>query len=363
MKKYDERETLFSRISLEKGTKEYEEFYAKNPQYQKDDDSIRGVSFRDNLRKSDEFKKRFFPLTANNKLFIKNLHDLVENFEVKERQVIEHSFAKNLKEIGKYYGATDVGMMKLKDSSYYEYLGGLSDEIGLDTYGKKVKRTFNTAIVFTVKMDLEFMNRAPHFEELLTTEEAYLKVAQVGARIAVYIKSLGYRAMFNHSEYYLAPLVPLAVDAGLGEIGICNHLVTKEHGNNVRLGAVFTNLQVDYDQPIEYGLNDFCKICSLCMMNCPSKSITHKERMVNGKRFFKFDDASCFALWNNSGTDCGTCIQSCPFTQGVDLFKVNQMKDNPKMMKQIMEEYLEEFGRRNYTKKELSILNLEDKDD
>ena len=26
-------------------------------------------------------------------------------------------------------------------------------------------------------------------------------------------------------------------------------------------------------------------------------------------------------------------------------------------------EYLEEFGRRNYTKKELSILNLEDKDD
>ena len=40
-------------------------------------------------------------------------------------------------------------------------------------------------------MDKEQINRAPHFEELLTTEEAYLKVAQVGARIAVYIKSLG----------------------------------------------------------------------------------------------------------------------------------------------------------------------------
>ncbi len=228
--------------------------------------------------------------------------------------------------------------------------------MNIDSYGKEILPKYKTAIMFTVLMDKDMINRAPYFEELLATEEAYLKVSIIGSRIAMYLKELGYKSMFNSSEFYLAPLVPLAYDAGLGEIGMCNHIVTKEYGNNIRLGAVFTTLVIDYDKPIDFGLTEFCKNCALCLSNCPSNAITHKTRDVNGRQFYKFDDNKCFGMWINSGTDCGICISSCPFTQGVDLTKLSLIKEKPEMIKEIMDEHLQKYGRRQYPKNDLDIV-------
>ena len=155
-------------------------------------------------------------------------------------------------------------------------------------------------------------------------------------------------------------MVPLAYDAGLGEIGMSNHLVTLEHGDNIRLGAVFTNLELDLDSPVDFGLTEFCKHCALCLINCPSHSITHLTRMVNGRQFYKFNENSCFDLWAKAGTDCGVCIQSCPFTQGVDLEKVKKMKNNPEIMDELVKEHLDKHGRRKYIKNELDIIKRED---
>lgn len=363
MKKYDEKETLFSRLNLEKGTKEYNEFYSKNKDLKEKDDSLRRISFRHVLRKSKQFKDLFFPLTSNNKLYIKSLHEMATNFEIKDKLDIPKGFSSNIKEITKYYGATDVGIVNLDEFSYYSHSGGLSESLGIYNYNEKIKPKYKTAIVFTVKMDLDFMNRAPNFEELLTTEQAYLRVAEVSARLALYLKSIGYDAFANNSEIYLAPLVPLAYDAGLGEIGMSNHLITLEHGDNVRLGAVFTNIELDVDKPIDFGLTDFCRKCALCLINCPSHSITHNPRMVNGRQFYKFDENSCFELWVKTGTDCGVCIQSCPFTQGIDLDKVKRMKNNQELMEELVQEHLEIHGRRKYTKSDLDIVKIgEDSD-
>jgi epoxyqueuosine reductase QueG len=276
------------------------------------------------------------------------------------RVSVKPSFAANIKEITKYYGATTVGITKLDDYHYYSHMGGVSEHLGMDTYNQKVIPKYTTAIVFTIKMDTEMINRGPMFEELLATEEAYVRVATVGSRLAMYLKDLGYKAMFNNSEYYLAPLVPLAYDAGLGEIGMTNHIVSKEYGNNIRLGAVFTTLEVDIDHPVDFGLTEFCKQCALCLSNCPSSAISHKTRMVNGRKFYKFDDNACFDIWLKSGTDCGTCISSCPFTQGVDLMKLAQIKEKPTIIKEMMDEHYQKHGRRVYTKHDLDIVKIED---
>lgn len=358
MKKYDERETLFSRVNLEKGSKEYEEFYKLNKTFKSKDDSLRRITFRNSLRKSQQFKDLFFPITENNKLYIKTLHEMVENFEVKDKVEIPKGFNNNIKEITKHYGATEVGIVKLDEYSYYSHFGGLNESLGIKSYGEAIKAKYKTGIIFTVKMDLDLMNRAPHFEELLTTEQTYLRVAEISSRLALYLKSLGYDSFSNNSEIYLAPLVPLAYDAGLGEIGMSNHLVTLEHGDNVRLGAVFTNMELEIDKPVDFGLKDFCKKCALCLINCPSHSITHLPRIVNGRTFYKFDDNSCFELWTKTGTDCGVCIQSCPFTQGIDLEKVKKMKDNPELMAELVQEHLDKHTRRKYTKNDLDIVKI-----
>ena len=361
MKKYDERQTLFSRVTLVRNSKEYKEFYRKNPSYRKKDDKVRNVSFRRSIRKSERFKDVFLPLTGHNKLMISSMFNTAREFKVSnKRQDLPKSFSKNIKEITKYYGATDVGIVKLTDYNYYSHFAGLNEAVGIkDNYGQPISPKYKTAIVFTMAMDLELMNRAPHYEELMATEDAYLKVALTGARLEMYIKSLGYKAESQNGEYYLAPLVPLAHDAGLGQIGMCNHIVTKEFGNNVRLGAVLTTLELNYDEPIDYGLHDFCKKCALCLMNCPSKAITHLPRMVNGRQFYKFDDNKCFEVWTKMGTDCGTCIQACPLSQGVDLSKLEKMKDNPELMDEIMKEHHDKHGRRNYTPEDLKIVKLE----
>lgn len=364
MKKYDERETLFSRVSLKKGTQEYKEFYRKNKQSKKEDDKQRNVAFRHKLRKSDRFKELFFPLTKDNKRYIKSVFDMAESKEVNPRRVnIEPGFSSNLKEIAKYYGATSAGIVKLTDYSYYSHHGGVSNAFDMDTYNKKILPKYKSAIVYTVLMDKEQINRGPQYEELLATEEAYVKVATVGSRITMYLKELGYKAMFNNSEFYLSPMVPLAHDAGLGEIGMCNHLVTKEYGNNVRLGAVFTTLEVNYDKPINFGLTEFCKRCALCLSNCPSKAITHLPRVVNGRQFYKFHDNRCYDMWLKSGTDCGTCISTCPFTQGIDSKDLDRIKDDPKKIDEILEKFNEKYGRRVYIKNDLDIVKLENKDD
>jgi epoxyqueuosine reductase QueG len=362
MKKYDERNTLFARVGLQEGTKEYEEFYNRNPKTKFDDDESRDRSFRNQLRKSDRFKELFFPLIQNNKKIIKGVHDLTVQHPVAEKRLdIEDSFRENIKEITKYFGASNVGIAKLNDLSYYSHQGGLAAHVNLQTYNVEVKPSYSTAIVFTVEMDKDKMNRAPMYEELLATEIAYVKVAEIGSKLTMYLKDLGYRAEMNHSEFYLAPMVPLAVDAGLGQIGMCNHIVTKEHGNRVRLGAVFTTLKLSEDQPVDFGLTEFCKKCALCLLNCPSKAITHKPRMVNGRQFYKFDDNKCYEMWLRSGTDCGTCISACPFSQGVDLEKLDKIKEQPELIDQIMEEHYAKHGRRVFTKKDLPIVKIGDK--
>jgi len=57
-------------------------------------------------------------------------------------------------------------------------------------------------------------------------------------RVRILIANLGHEATANHLLHYTAILPPLAVDAGLGEIGRLGYLMTKEFGPRIRLSAV-----------------------------------------------------------------------------------------------------------------------------
>lgn len=357
---YDERNTMFSRARLKKNTKEYNAFYSKNPTLKQADDKVRGMDFQNTLRKSDQFKSLFFPLTSSNHRILTTFHTSVDEMKINKKQSIPNDFHRNIKAITKHYGANDVGIVKLTNDHYYSHHGGVNDGIGIiGNYGEATDKHYTHAIVYLIAMDKTYINRAPNFEELLETENTYLNIAYTGTRLALYLKSLGYDALLQSEAYYVTPLVPLAYDAGLGEIGLANHIITKKYGDNIRLGAVLTTMPLQADQPINFGLEAFCKRCALCLMNCPSKSIKHQTREVNGRMFYKFDDQTCFNLWKNTGTDCGICIQSCPFTQGIDPSLIDVAKNNPQKIDAIIKTHLEKNGRRASEKKPLDIVTLE----
>ena len=97
MKYYDERETLFSRLGLNKGTKEYTAFYSANPELKIKDDALRGVSFRRNIKKSERFKDLFLPIPGGNKAIISSVFHAGQDFKVNEtKQQIDKSFSSSI---------------------------------------------------------------------------------------------------------------------------------------------------------------------------------------------------------------------------------------------------------------------------
>ncbi len=110
-------------------------------------------------------------------------------------------------------------------------------------------------------------------------------------------------------------LVPLAVDAGLGELGRLGYLVTKEYGPRVRLGAVTTDIPLIPDKPVDIGMEDFCKVCKKCALCCPSGSIPMEDpTVVNGTLRWKLYAETCFEYWGKVGTDCNVCMRVCPWS-------------------------------------------------
>jgi ferredoxin len=360
-KTYDERQTMFSRARLVKGSERYLAFYKAYPEYKKGDDEVRGMDFLESLRKDDLFKQTFFPTFSNNALYMKHMYDFLDSVDKPADLVkIDSAFTQNIKAIAKRFGAKEVGIVKLDKAHYYAYHGGVSEPLG-DLYNRKVDKHYTHAIVFFKPMSKDAINRSPHFEELFETQNIYLDVAYIGSRLAAYTKSLGYDSTFASEIFSPAPLVPLALDAGLGQIGMTNHIVNQTYGDRIRLGAVFTTLPLETDTPVDFGLEAFCKRCSLCLMNCPNQSIKPHKRRVNGRDFYKFDDQSCFKLWKNMGTDCGVCIQSCPYTQEIDIDTQRWMKNNPDRIDAFIKEYLKgKPGRRVSIKKPLDIIKGDD---
>jgi|TARA_B100000959_G_scaffold280962_1_gene343893 epoxyqueuosine reductase QueG len=66
----------------------------------------------------------------------------------------------------------------------------------------------------------------------------------------------------------------LAVEAGLGTLGLNLNLITPEFGPRIYLGAVLTDLKLEADQPM---IEKVCigESCSRCLYACPSDSVLH----------------------------------------------------------------------------------------
>ena len=113
---------------------------------------------------------------------------------------------------------------------------------------------------------------APTYAASASTGSAYSRMAlhQPGW-LAQFIRGLGFQAIPCGND--TACSIPIAIDAGLGEIARNGLLITPKFGPRVRLAKVLTDLPLLPDRPIEFGVRDFCLICEKCARKCPSKSI------------------------------------------------------------------------------------------
>ncbi len=346
--RFDERDIMFARINYEPGTEIYEEYYKKNPEKKEFDDFLRSLpGFM--VEEAYSFDPLNSGLVNGTYHFLSDLKQQAEGAQSEDTyEVDKEEISHKLKQIARYYGADLVGITEMKDEFYYTHRGREKAH-----HGEKVTNKHQYGIVFAVELEKDMVNRAPRLGQSLETSKGYVKAGIIGMILSYYLRELGYDAR-NHMDGNYLLMAPFTAEAaGLGEIGRMGILVTKEYGPRVRLGVVTTDLELNTDQRKPFGMKEFCKICNKCAENCPSDAIDlGLPSQLNGEQRWKTEVEKCFKVWQMSGTDCGICIASCPFSQELAIDKVNKLKDNPTVMRDILREYNKDNKERPYNDSE-----------
>jgi reductive dehalogenase len=212
-------------------------------------------------------------------------------------------------------GADLVGIAEVDPLWTYSHRGEIFHQ-NWEDWGKPIELGHKYAVVFAEEMGFEMIGPAPHTPTVMESMGDYAKGAFIATQVAAFIANLGYSATANHLRHYDVILPPLAVDAGLGEVGRLGYLITKAYGPRVRLGAVTTDLPLVPDKPVDIGVEHFCRICKKCAVCCPSNSIPIEEDQAetNGTLRWKLNDETCFEYWGKVGTDCCVCMRVCPWS-------------------------------------------------
>jgi hypothetical protein len=324
VKRFDERMQVFARNrSLHPGSEQYEAFYREHPEMEAFDKERRerggpmgppGVIDRPHgaANVAGALASLNMPLylstpekvTPEAHFFMKGNKVDLSPEEATERI---KGYILNL-------GAVLVGVAEINSLWIYSHRGEIFNE-NWEDWGKDIHLSHTHAVVFAEEMDFRLIAPAPHTPTLMESMKNYAKGAYIAAQAASFIANLGYSATANHLRHYDGLMVPLAVDAGLGELSRMGYLITKEYGPRVRLSAVTTDLPLIPDKPVDIGVKDFCNFCKKCAVCCPSKSIPREEPSVaNGTLRWKINAETCFGYWGKVGTDCNVCMKVCPWS-------------------------------------------------
>jgi len=165
------------------------------------------------------------------------------------------------------------------------------------------------ALVYGIGMSYDNMaDIGPRSQD--EVHRVYYKLDELGVRLAHRIAAYGYAASMQPNEGDI-PLVALAAQAGLGELGKHGSLISPELGSSFRLGAVTTNMPLVADGPGDFGIDEVCMKCGVCTRFCPGDAIKPDKKEVNGVTRWHVDTPAC-EPWFHKLYGCKICLMVCP---------------------------------------------------
>ena len=214
-----------------------------------------------------------------------------------------------VKRLAKFLRSDLVGICKMEPYMYFSHTKD----------GKPVKTFHKYGIIVLVDQNLDSFQASTGFDELSYSQShlSYSHSGLIALQIAKYIRNLGYSARGNYVTNYAGPLTPMVIMAGLGEMGRCGFAVTPELGSRFKAAAITTDIPLEPDKPIDFGLQAFCEVCKKCAKHCPSQSIPLNEQTVRRNyKTWHIDSEKCgkFRIANHPGASCGRCIKVCPYS-------------------------------------------------
>ncbi len=200
-------------------------------------------------------------------------------------------------------GADLIGFTRIKDNFVFNKT--------------KIKHKF--AVVMCVEMDFDRIATAPEAPSGIEVLRCYWRLGRIVCKVAEFIRFLGYSATAHHPRSFVGQPPTIlhtgaALEAGLGEIGRHGLLITEEYGPRIRVATVTTDLRLPQNNKKKFGVDEFCKTCTICIDNCEGAAIPQKKEKVRGFMKYTIDPYKClpyFAKYDG----CNVCVSKCAFNK------------------------------------------------
>ena len=223
---------------------------------------------------------------------------IVEPISDEKVEKTSTEWTKLIKEVGVKSGAVAIGITKMRP------------EWVIDTF----EVPYETVITIGVAMDFENLKTAPEVPSAIEVIKKYGEAHLVSHAITNYIHEQGWNAIsYGGSNNVPILLIPPAIESGLGELGKHGSLINRENGSVMRLGALVTDMPLNYDSLDVFGVDDFCLNCKACEKACPPEAIQSDKKMVRGVEKWYVDFDKCLPYFNEN-TGCGICLAVCPWS-------------------------------------------------
>lgn len=226
-----------------------------------------------------------------------------------------------LKQIAKMFGADLVGITAIDERWHY---ASRVDTTDISRAPNDLPEGVTHVIVMGHAMDPDLVDTYPSALAGASTGMEYSHEAAIVIQLANYISNLGYIAVGSMNDTAL--VIPYAIQAGLGEYGRNQMVLTPEYGPRVRFSKIFTNMPLAIDHPRPLGIKAYCDSCTKCASACPPRALpfgpptfgSDSPSTIKGVKKWSANCEKCFGFWAKLRSDCAICMRVCPFNRTYD---------------------------------------------
>lgn len=218
--------------------------------------------------------------------------------------------ARHIKSLAYFLGADMVGICKLPKSAIY-----------LEVLEKDGQNALYENAVVLLNVKKTNVIRQSYGREWIDDPcsfQSYQRCACQAQVITGYLRRLGYRSDSSIVNKYSTLLPQLIIEAGLGEESRIGIALNPFVGAVFKVSAVLTDLPLEVDKPIDFGLQEYCAGCKICAEQCPVQAISYGDKIeYNSYMKWNTDSSKCAlgVLNNKYGNICQRCAKVCPWNR------------------------------------------------
>ena len=224
----------------------------------------------------------------------------------------ETTNANAVKALAYYLGVDLAGICRAEPWMYYSHD---------DEKGEPIDAYHPNAVVMLIDQGFETMEGASGDDWISGAQSmrAYMRGALLAGIMGAHLRRLGWSARVHSNAYSELLHIPAVLMAGLGELSRIGELVLNPFIGPRSKSIVFTtDMPLEADKPIDFGLQATCQMCLKCARECPCNAIAFGPKvMFNGYEMWKPDVEKCgrYRLANANGSACGRCMKTCPYNR------------------------------------------------